>query len=156
MRKIYVASSWRNEFQQKVVEILRAAGHQVYDFRHPEPGNEGFHWSDVDPKWKGWTPREFVASLDHPVAEAGFGLDMNALNWCDTCVLVLPCGKSAHLELGFACGAMKDTVILMEDHTEPELMYKMVNRMLFTTDELVEYLKKDYATAMMDAAHGVE
>jgi hypothetical protein len=31
--KIYVASSWRNERQQDVVKTLRAANHEVYDFR---------------------------------------------------------------------------------------------------------------------------
>lgn len=33
MAKIYVASSWRNVFQQDVVGILRDLGHEVYDFR---------------------------------------------------------------------------------------------------------------------------
>jgi hypothetical protein len=32
-RKIYVASSWRNEYYPEVVEKLREAGHEVYDFR---------------------------------------------------------------------------------------------------------------------------
>lgn len=30
--KIYVASSWRNPSQQTVVQALRGAGHDVYDF----------------------------------------------------------------------------------------------------------------------------
>ena len=33
MAKIYVASSWRNVFQQDVVGILRDLGHEVYDLR---------------------------------------------------------------------------------------------------------------------------
>ena len=37
-RKIYVASSWRNEYYPEVVEKLREAGHEVYDFRNP-PSN---------------------------------------------------------------------------------------------------------------------
>jgi hypothetical protein len=36
--KIYVASSWRNGQQQDVVARLRAAGHEVYDFRAPDAG----------------------------------------------------------------------------------------------------------------------
>ena len=35
MAKIYVASSWRNVFQQDVVNILRDLGHEVYDFKNP-------------------------------------------------------------------------------------------------------------------------
>jgi hypothetical protein len=34
MAKIYVASSWRNPFQQDVVGILRALGHVTYDFKY--------------------------------------------------------------------------------------------------------------------------
>jgi hypothetical protein len=40
------------------------------------------------------------------------------------CVIVLPCGKSAHLEAGYAIGAGKPTVIMLENG-DPELMYKM-------------------------------
>ena len=49
MAKIYVASSWRNVFQQDVVDILRDLGHEVYDFKNPPHGNGGFQWSDIDP-----------------------------------------------------------------------------------------------------------
>lgn len=48
MAKIYVASSWRNVFQQDVVDILRNLGHEVYDFKNPPHGNGGFQWSDID------------------------------------------------------------------------------------------------------------
>jgi hypothetical protein len=101
-RRIYVASSWRNGYQQAVVESLRQLGHEVYDFRHPAPGNDGFHWSEIDPAWKDWNQSAFAAALQHPIAVDGFGRDMSALEWCDTCVLVLPCGRSAHLEAGWA------------------------------------------------------
>ena len=31
--KLYIASSWRNEYYPDVVKTLREAGHEVYDFR---------------------------------------------------------------------------------------------------------------------------
>ena len=43
--KIYVASSWRNSDYPEVVEKLREAGHDVYDFRNPPSGDESFKWS---------------------------------------------------------------------------------------------------------------
>ena len=45
--KIYVASSWRNEYYPEVVKVLRDAGHDVYDFRNPPSGDPGFKWSCV-------------------------------------------------------------------------------------------------------------
>lgn len=110
--RIYVASSWRNPWQPGVVRLLRLLGHEVYDFREPRPGERGFSWSEVDPGWKEWSPVAYRAALDAPLSEAGFRSDMDALKACDACVLVLPCGASAHLELGWACGAGKRTAVL--------------------------------------------
>ena len=66
--KIYVASSWRNEFQPGVVEELRKLGHEVYDFRNPKKGNNGFQWSQIDENWQNWTPEEYTKALNHPIA----------------------------------------------------------------------------------------
>lgn len=67
-RKIYLASSWRNPVQPQAVQMLRDAGHEVYDFRNPAPGNTGFAWSEIDPDWLNWTPQRFIEALSHPVA----------------------------------------------------------------------------------------
>lgn len=50
MAKIYVASSWRNPFQQEVVNILRDLGHEVYDFKNP-PTWEPIAWMPI-PKFE--------------------------------------------------------------------------------------------------------
>ncbi len=71
--KIYVASSWRNDFQADVVKMLKAEGHEVYDFKDPEDnGGTGFHWSDIDPDWQGWHPTQFREAIKHPTAVEGF------------------------------------------------------------------------------------
>lgn len=180
---VYVASSWRNPMQQMVVETLRAASIDCYDFRNPE-GGTGFSWSqvktpdgpeslavcahcggeiarttfaglgfwepDYDPatdtvQWRhkrngyagclngqvaipkkgsDWEDSaEYLRMLDHPRAREGFAADFAAMQKADTFVMVLPCGKSAHLELGWATGAGKRTAILLENPVEPELMY---------------------------------
>lgn len=138
--RIYVASSWRNARQPAVVGALRIAGHEVYDFRNPAPGNDGFRWSEIDPAWQDWSAASFRTALDHPVAVAGFNCDMDALRAADACVLVLPCGRSAHLELGWAVGAAKRTVVLLEGKNEPELMYRMVDALCADVPELLETL----------------
>jgi hypothetical protein len=138
---IYVASSWRNPFQQDVVKALREAGHTVYDFKNPEPNSNGFHWSDVDPEWKSWDTKKFIKLLDHPISEKGFRCDMTALAMADVTVLVMPCGRSAHLELGFAVGDQQTTIALLADG-EPELMYKMVDHLVTSIPEVIEILEK--------------
>jgi hypothetical protein len=138
--KVYVASSWRNEHQPQIVEALRLVGHDVYDFRQPVPGDNGFHWTAIDPDWKAWTPERYIGALDHPIARAGFRADMDALRACDACILVLPCGRSAHLELGWAAGAGKITVALMLEPAEPELMYRMLDAICTSAYEVTAFL----------------
>jgi hypothetical protein len=123
--KIYVASSWRNELQPKVVAELRHAGHEVYDFKNPRPGDRGFSWAEIDPDWKNWTVAQFRAALQHPLARSGFGSDLAAMYWATAFCLVLPCGRSAHLEAGWAMGRSMPCSILIPSGApiEPELMY---------------------------------
>jgi hypothetical protein len=140
MSRIYVASSWRCPGQPEVVAALREDGHAVYDFRNPTAGNHGFAWSEIDPDWLGWEPDTYRVLLDHPVAEAGYECDFAAMEWADTFVLVLPCGRSAHLELGWAAGQGKRTAILLSPNGfEPELMYRMVDKLTTSLDELVAW-----------------
>lgn len=142
--KIYVASSWRNKHQQRVVSDLRLAGHEVYDFRNPTEGDHGFHWSEVDPDWQGWSSEDFIEGLSHPLCEHGFGLDCGAMQWADACVLVMPCGRSAHLEAGFFAGSGKRLVMLLFDDCEFELMYKLADNLCVSVEEVIEVLAGAY------------
>ncbi len=138
--KIYVASSWRNEQQGGVVKALRAAGHEVYDFKNPSETDKGFSWADIDPNWQQWTNEEYQKALEHPLAEKGFMNDFNAMQWADACVMVMPCGRSAHVEAGYIQGAGKPTIVLMEKEAEPELMYKMFELVCNTLDQVLEHV----------------
>ena len=138
--KIYLASSWRNESQPEVLAALRAAGHEAYDFRNPEPGDTGFAWSDIEPDWLNWDAEKFRAALTHPFAIDGFGKDFGAMQWAECGVLLLPCGRSAHLEAGYFVGAKKPLLILLLGKNEPELMYKMADGLCLSIAEAIEIL----------------
>lgn len=141
-RKIYLASSWRNADQPIALERLRGAGHEVYDFRNPAPGNTGFAWSEIDKDWMDWTPRSFIHSLASPIATGGFSFDKGGLDWCDTCVLLLPCGRSAHLEAGYAIGQGKPTLIVCSaKNFEPELMYLLADMVIPNLHEMIPALE---------------
>lgn len=140
--KIYVASSWRNEYQPAIVELLRNAGHEVYDFRNPTEGNTGFHWSDIDKDWLQWEPEQYKKALSHPIAEAGYKSDFDAMKWADACVMVLPCGRSANTEAGWMKGAGKKVFVFIPIPQEPELMYKIYDDVITDYDELVSAFAK--------------
>ena len=137
MTRIYVASSWRNEYYPEVVQKLRDSGFDVYDFRNPPSGDEGFHWCNVSDKWLDWTPEEYRDNLMHPLAERQFGNDIKAMESCDICVLVLPCGRSAHTEDGWFAGKGKKVIAYIPTKQEPELMYKLFDGIAVSLNDLV-------------------
>ena len=55
--------------------------------------------------------------------------------------MVLPCGKSAHLELGYAVGKGKRTVIFMPEEPERwDVMYNFADQIVYGDKELVALL----------------
>lgn len=153
MSRIYVASSWRNQEQPGVVSALRNAGHEVYDFRNPPNGVPGFAWSEIDPNWQSWSAPEYRRLLTtHPVAARGYVTDMRGMEWADVCVLVLPCGRSAHLEAGWFAGRGKRCIILTRDGEEPELMALMATDICISIDEVLSALGAGHAAEFFSHA----
>lgn len=116
---LYIASSWRNERYPLVLEALRAEGFACFDFRQAETG---FRWTDIAGP-KPWSAATLTKSLRHPTAERAFVADYRGMFDANACVLVLPCGKSAHLEAGWFTGRVRPLVVYMPEPDEPELMY---------------------------------
>ena len=128
-------------YYESVVKRLCEAGHEVYDFHNPPHGGNGFHWTDVDENAPNWTFDEYAQGLHHPLAERQFKADLDALRWADTCVLVLPCGRSAHTEAGWMAGAGKRVIAYIPEMVEPELMYKLFDEVAGTLDGLEQSLE---------------
>ena len=138
---IYLASSWTNTSYPSVLAALRAAGHDVYDFRNPGDGTDGFKWSNLDPNWLEWSPEKYKHQLmENPLTEQQFGNDLRAIEACDCCVLLLPCGRSAHTEAGYFAGQGKPVYVLIPEKQEPELMYRLFDGVCTSIDELIEHL----------------
>jgi hypothetical protein len=143
---VYVASSWRNALQPAVCAALKSAGIDHYDFKNPDQAR-GFHWNEVgmpsyDRTTNGPVPvTEYLAGIAHPRAEEGFTHDFDAMKRADACVMVLECGKSAHLEMGWMTGQGKRTCIFLPyEMAVPELMYKMCDAIVTNFMDLLEWL----------------
>lgn len=132
---IYVASSWRNPYYEGVLDCLEQWALPYYNWRD----EEGFHWSEVfdTASVEHWTEpisaQTFITGLEHERARAGFKRDMDHLYEADAVILLLPCGKSAHLEAGWAVGAGKPVALYITEDTQPELMYGMFS---FITEDI--------------------
>lgn len=138
MSRIYVASSWRNPLQPRVVALLRVVGHEVYDFRNPTYCQTGFGWRECDDQpaqeWTADKTREILQT--HPACARGFNSDFRAMRWADTCVLLMPSGRSAHIEAGWFSGANKRLVVMLAEGCEPELMHLLADTLVVNEAEL--------------------
>ena len=109
-KKIYIASSWKNEYLLlNLAGILRHEGHEVDLFCDDSTGRFRFCYTDIP---GGHENMNAVSFLNTPEALRAFHEDRKWLDWCDVCLLVLPSGRSSHLEAGYAVGRGKKLYIL--------------------------------------------
>lgn len=137
---IYVASSWRNLYQPWVVRMIRDAGHEVYDFRTTKPEDEVFSWDQISYNWENWDFPAFYQALDHPLAVEAYTNDVGALQAADVGIMVMPCGASSHLEIGYLAGMGKPTAIFMLEG-RPELMYKTADLITDKFPAILDWLQ---------------
>lgn len=135
---IYLGGSLRNPKIPEVAKALRLAGHEVYD-EWFSPGPE------ADDRWQEYEKvrgRTYVEALNGWHAQMVFENDKSHLVRADTFVLVLPAGRSGHLELGWMAGhIMKRTAVLItEEPDRYDVMYRFVDYVCSSVEELVEVL----------------
>ena len=145
MARIYVSSSWKNEYQPVLVEELRKRGHKVYDFQHPSGRDDHNVWESVSDRMGlgrnymlgSISPKDFKSMLIDKEAVSRFDEHFAAMQDADTCILLLPCGRSSHVEAGYMNGLGK-RVFVMDTSNEsvPELMYLMFDDYFHDFDEL--------------------
>ena len=90
----------------------------------------------MDENAPNWTFAQYAEGLRHPLAERQFAADLEAMSGAEVCVLVLPCGRSAHTEAGWMAGAGKRVIAFIPEFDEPELMYKLFDEVVGTLDDL--------------------
>lgn len=117
--RIYVASSWKNKEKAKGVAIaLRGAGHKVDCFCDPEnaaiPGASRyvFDYRELEQVGNPNLLDQFAIQQNSRIVRRAFEEDAGWIEWAEAVVLVLPAGKSAHLEAGYAKGLGKHLFIL--------------------------------------------
>ena len=140
---IYIIGSLRNLEIPKIANQLRILPYEVFDDWY-SPGPEADdYWRDYE-KGKGSTYR--VALKGH-AARHIFEFDRKHLDRADIVVMVMPSGRSGHLELGYAIGRGKEGYILF-DH-EPErfdVMHGFATDIFFSLEELMEHLRNKHDT----------
>ena len=151
MRKIYLAGSWRNAKTILLIrDILKGNGHEVDCFASESDGRTSFNWSELVRSLGCTTQEEAEKKLKEMDAidllkfdrvVTAFQEDKKWLDWCDTCILILPSGRSAHLEAGYAKGQGKNLIIFGEFlRGDRDVMYGFADA-LFRADALYQLEK---------------
>ena len=138
MLKIYLASSWKNQYYESVLKTIQEMNKfYVYDFRKQ---NTAFNWNEIDDNWESWTTQQFLDALKHPLSKRAYTDDFSHLRDCDICIMITPCGRSSHLEGGYAVGHGSKLIVCLTEDQRPELTYKMAS-IVTSIDELITILR---------------
>lgn len=138
--KIYLASSWK--MKNVVLEmhgVLKDAGHEVDAFCDSSNGRISFNWSELLDIMK--KEGSDISQLDakemmkHWRVKKAFQEDKKYIEWADVLIMLMPCGRSSHLEAGYAAGMGKKMYIVGGfENGEFDTMYGFADGMFDYSD----------------------
>ncbi len=132
---LYLIGSLRNPEIPIVAARLRAEGWDVFDDWFAA-GPEADDWWQ---KYENARGRTCAEALKGHSAQHVFQYDKSHLDRCDVVLLVLPAGKSGHLELGYALGTGKPAYILLNGEPERyDVMYAFADGVFTSVEQFIE------------------
>lgn len=142
---IYLIGSLRNPEIPKIAAQLReSTGQEVFDDWFAAGPEADDYWRTYE-QGKGHTLPE---ALQGHAARNVFEFDKRNLERADTVVLVLPAGRSGHLELGWSLGRGKRGFILLDaDPDRYDVMYGFADGVFNSMEDLIDELTKPITPA---------
>lgn len=136
---IYLIGSLRNPEVPKIANTLRAQGFCVFDSWYAPGPDADDYWRDYE-KQKGCS---YKGALKGHAAQHIFEFDKKWLDSADAAVMVMPAGKSCHMELGYMIGQGKPAFILFDQEPERfDVMHNFATDVFFNLDECVKTLRR--------------
>lgn len=121
---VYLIGSLRNPDVPKIAEELRKAGFEVFDDWYAAGEIADDAWRDYEKGRK----RSYPEALQSYAAKHVFEFDLYHLNRATMGVLVMPAGKSGHLELGYLIGQGKPGFVFFDGEPERwDVMYQFAS-----------------------------
>jgi hypothetical protein len=143
--KIYLASSWKNhQIVRNLANLIRKGlpdDVECDDFTDPSQGRFVFSWTEITEDELKLNAKNF---LEDERTQKVFKEDVSRIDWADVLIMILPCGKSAHMELGYAAGKGDKEIIVFApggfESGEWEVMYGFAQLLTDNLSELFGYL----------------
>lgn len=137
---LYLIGSLRNENVQKIAATIRERCEiEVFDDWQAAGPEADDKWRDYE-KARGRTYKQ--ALYEGHAARHVYEYDKRHLDRATMAALIMPSGRSGHLELGYVLGRQKPGFIFTEDPDRWDTMYLFATRVVDTIDELVEYVNR--------------
>lgn len=134
---VYLIGSLRNPEVPKLAQTLRKAGHEVFDDWYAAGPEADDKWMEYE-KNRG---HDFATALNGYAAQHVYSYDKSHLDRCGVGVLLMPAGKSGHLELGYMIGQGKPGYILLPSEPERfDVMYNFASGVFSKTEDLLDAL----------------
>lgn len=139
---IYLIGALKNPEIMKIDQKLRELGFDSFAEWHSVGPDADVHWREHEIARN----RSFSQALKGYHAQHVFAFDKLHLDRCDVAVLVLPAGKSGHLELGYAAGKGKQTFIVLDDDPSRfDIMYNFATDVFENKAQLYERLEHEHS-----------
>jgi nucleoside 2-deoxyribosyltransferase len=136
--KIYLIGSLRNPKVLELGNLLRENDFNVFDDWMAAGPRADDSWRDYE-KQRG---HSYAEALNGIAAKHVFDFDKTHLESSDVAVLLMPAGKSAHIELGYMIGRGKLAFVLFDKEPERyDVMYKFATGVFFSASDLINALK---------------
>ncbi|GAI94982.1 unnamed protein product, partial [marine sediment metagenome] len=101
-----------------------------------------FHWSELVDNEDELKYYNAIEMLADPRTQRAFQEDRKWLNWANCVILLMPCGRSSHMEAGYGKGQGKLLYIFGDfPKGEFDVMYGLADR-LFRREELPEMVEE--------------
>ena len=144
MSKVYLIGSLRNDFIPTLAGRLRLScpDMEVFDDWYAAGPEADDYWKTYE-QGRG---RSYTEALEGYAAKHVFEFDKHHLDTSSHALLVLPAGKSGHMELMYAqYGVGAKTGILLEQGADPrwDVMYQFIPNVFATIEEVEGWLKLD-------------
>lgn len=140
---IYLIGSLRNPKVPELAQRLRHVGFEVFDDWYAAGPEADDYWQ----KYELRRGRTYEEALEGHAANHVFHYDRSHLDRATMGVLLMPAGRSGHLELGYLRGQGKPVYVVFEEEPERwDVMYRFADKVFFSWDDLLVHLKA-YALA---------
>lgn len=139
MTSIYLIGSLRNPKIPDIANELRSYGWDIFSDWYCASENADDRWLEHE-KGRGLS---YTEALKAPAAQHVFEFDKFHLDRCDMAILLMPAGKSGHIELGYMAKDKPTFVLFDEEPPRWDVMYNFTKGVYFNISDLIDGIKAE-------------